>query len=60
MEQTVDCPYCGESIDVHVDAGVQGAQSYVEDCWVCCQPIAIVAVGTGDGEAEVSARRLDE
>lgn len=34
------CPYCGERIELLVDTS-EGEQSYVEDCQVCCQPIAI-------------------
>lgn len=34
----IQCPYCGESIEVVVDASV-AQQIYIEDCSVCCQPI---------------------
>ncbi len=60
MEEVVACPYCGEPIDVNVDEGVVGAQQYVEDCWVCCRPIALVVRLSDEGELEVQARRLDE
>jgi hypothetical protein len=36
--QIVDCPYCGESIELVIDDSVE-AQEYVEDCSVCCRPI---------------------
>ena len=39
-EKTIACPYCGESISVLVDESVP-AQSYVEDCEVCCRPIVL-------------------
>jgi hypothetical protein len=46
--ETIDCPYCGESIEVLVDCSA-GHQEYVEDCSVCCRPIVItVAVEGGD------------
>ena len=35
---SVECPYCGERIDVFVDTSVDG-QRYIEDCQVCCRPI---------------------
>lgn len=34
----IDCPYCGESIEVSVDSSA-GDQRYIEDCQVCCAPI---------------------
>jgi hypothetical protein len=44
----VDCPYCGEPIDLAVDVSA-GEQSYIEDCQVCCRPIEVrLAWGGGD------------
>ena len=34
------CPYCGESIELLVDASA-GDDEYVEDCEVCCRPMTI-------------------
>ena len=34
----VSCPYCGEDFETTVDCSA-GDQSYIEDCYVCCQPI---------------------
>lgn len=34
------CPYCGEAIELLVDASA-GDDEYVEDCEVCCRPITI-------------------
>ena len=34
----VQCPYCGERLDVRVDV-TEGERSYIEDCQVCCRPI---------------------
>jgi hypothetical protein len=39
MEEGVTCPYCGEEFTIVVDTSVEGAQAYVEDCFVCCRPI---------------------
>ena len=36
----VSCPYCGESIEVVVDPS-EDAQSYIEDCSVCCRPMVL-------------------
>ncbi|MES1929734.1 hypothetical protein SADO_10769 [Salinisphaera dokdonensis CL-ES53] len=54
-ETTVICPYCGEPITLLVDCSA-GDQRYTEDCFVCCQPIEVVAEITPDGElAQVQA-----
>ena len=56
---SVQCPYCGEQIDVVVDCSVS-RQQYVEDCSVCCRPI-IISVVTSPGEVEtIEARTEDE
>lgn len=38
--EVVECPYCGESIELIIDDSVDH-QSYIEDCAVCCRPIEI-------------------
>ncbi|HEX6997306.1 MAG TPA: CPXCG motif-containing cysteine-rich protein [Gammaproteobacteria bacterium] len=38
--RTVTCPYCWQAIELALDPSVD-AQEYVEDCSVCCRPIAI-------------------
>lgn len=35
---SLSCPYCGEGVDLVIDAGGGSPQSYVEDCPVCCRP----------------------
>ena len=35
----VQCPFCGESFALTVDTS-QGSHTTVEDCVVCCRPIA--------------------
>jgi hypothetical protein len=57
----VQCPYCGEWIELSVDASA-GAQRYVEDCQVCCRPMEVsVEPGetAGDG-VRVRVWRDDE
>ena len=36
----IQCPYCGEAIEVAVDLSVR-RQEYVEDCQVCCRPMTL-------------------
>ena len=44
----IDCPYCGEVIELLVDTSIP-AQEYIEDCQVCCRPITdLVTVGNDD------------
>lgn len=39
-EHFFNCPYCGEKISMLLDLTEEN-QFYVEDCEVCCRPIAI-------------------
>jgi hypothetical protein len=57
-EVRIYCPYCGETIEILVDASVE-QQEYVEDCSVCCRPIVIEAIA-GDTGVEVVVRSEDE
>ncbi|WP_196139103.1 CPXCG motif-containing cysteine-rich protein [Aliikangiella sp. G2MR2-5] len=48
----IQCPYCWESLEISIDIsnfGVEEAASsinFIEDCQICCQPIAIdVSIG---------------
>lgn len=55
----VQCPYCGETIEVLIDTSIP-EQQYIEDCQVCCRPINFdVLVGFG-GELGVVVRGEDE
>jgi hypothetical protein len=54
----IECPYCGERIEVAVDP-LSDAQEYVEDCTVCCHPIDLRITGGDDGPV-VEVRRQDE
>ncbi len=39
--RTIDCPYCGESIETLIDYSSE-PQEYYEDCSVCCAPIRFI------------------
>ena len=41
IEKFFKCPYCFEKISMLIDISVDGPQTYVEDCEVCCNPIQI-------------------
>jgi hypothetical protein len=51
-ERAVQCPYCGETIDILLDTSVL-QQNYIEDCQVCCRPITIDVTVGYDGEVSV-------
>ncbi|MDD5272317.1 MAG: CPXCG motif-containing cysteine-rich protein [Methylovulum sp.] len=55
----IQCPYCGEDIDIVVDTSV-AEQSYIEDCQVCCKPIEIFVSVEDGGIVELLVRSDDE
>jgi hypothetical protein len=57
--ETIQCPYCGESIDIAIDCSV-GHQQYIEDCSVCCRPITITATASESGIDALSVHSEDE
>lgn len=58
-EETVNCPYCGEAIEVLLDAQEVG-QQYTEDCQVCCKPILFNVSVDSMGNLSVSVRDENE
>ena len=53
------CPYCGEPIELPVDASA-GAQDTIEDCPVCCRPIQVRSDVAANGETMLVLAREDE
>ena len=51
----IDCPYCGEHIQVVVDCSVDN-QEYIEDCAVCCRPITLAVSIDPEGGITVMPR----
>jgi len=47
----IQCPYCGESLEILIDCSV-GSQDYIEDCQICCAPIEIAV------EVDVSGKLI--
>lgn len=60
MEIAVACPYCGEALELWVDQSGGSAQRYVEDCTVCCQPMAVSVTIDEEDDCSVSVARLDD
>ena len=61
VQNSVDaaCPYCGEVVEVLVDAGGGEDQDYVEDCEVCCRPWRVTLRWNGPHPAIELAREDD-
>jgi len=41
IEKKFKCPYCFEKISMILDVSINGSQTYIEDCEVCCRPIQV-------------------
>jgi hypothetical protein len=54
----VQCPYCGEAIEVDIEP-MEEAQRFIEDCAVCCHPIQYETTTDSEGEVHVTASRSD-
>jgi hypothetical protein len=52
----VTCPYCGEQVEIYVEADVSGR--LVQDCEVCCNPW-IIRIVQEDGDRWVEVGRAD-
>jgi hypothetical protein len=39
-ELFITCPHCWQQVSILVDLSISGRQSFVEDCEVCCNPLA--------------------
>lgn len=55
----VECPYCGEVINLALDTSA-GSQRYIEDCHVCCRPISVDLAVDLDGDAVVRVQSQDD
>jgi len=52
----VECPYCGETVEVYIEADVTG--SFIQDCEVCCNPWRIV-IHEDAGDRSLRVTRAD-
>jgi hypothetical protein len=57
-EHGFTCPYCWEPITMLLDLSAE-SQSYVEDCEVCCNPIAVNFRAAEDEVVEFCAEQMD-
>jgi len=55
-----NCPYCGEAIELTVEVSpFESAQTYTEDCSVCCRPMVVKVFAVEEG-VSVSLQREDD
>jgi hypothetical protein len=57
--EMIDCPYCGEAIELQIDSGDVDS-AYTEDCQVCCRPIEISVSRGHDDEIILAVRSEDD
>lgn len=50
------CPWCGEPVEVDVEALGPAREVLVQDCDVCCRPL-LVTVFREDGENTITLER---
>lgn len=60
LSGVVECPYCGESVEIALDPGSGNDQQYVEDCHVCCRPWMVSVHYDEDGTAHVYVDANDD
>ena len=58
IEKSFRCPYCRERISMILDLSVDGQQTYIEDCEVCCKPIQISYVSNQGSLSGFSAQGI--
>ena len=58
--ENFSCPYCGSENMFAVDLPGHSAQSFVQDCEVCCKPIQIsYEAGSDESITGLTVNRLD-
>ena len=56
---TVQCPFCGAEDEIQVDPSGGRAQTYVEDCVICCHPRTVHVQPSGDDDVDVWLERAN-
>ncbi len=59
LEIGFSCPYCAAPISMLVDPSVP-AQTYIEDCEVCCNPIEVSYAVDGEEVSAFEARSIEQ
>ncbi len=48
---SIECPHCGETFPLALDAG-EGSAEFTVDCEICCRPMTVVVRIGDNGEIE--------
>ena len=48
---SIECPHCGETFSLALDAS-EGSAEFTVDCEVCCRPMTVSVRVNADGELE--------
>ncbi len=58
-EYFFQCPYCWENISMLLDSSIKN-QQYIEDCEVCCNPIAVNPVFENSELVSLNINSIDQ
>jgi hypothetical protein len=56
----LNCPACGELVELAIDESGGSRQSYVEDCPVCCRPWQVEVRLDAEGNWFAALQNIDE
>ncbi|WP_370391657.1 CPXCG motif-containing cysteine-rich protein [uncultured Winogradskyella sp.] len=59
LEHFFQCPYCWEQISMLIDLS-QSAQTYIEDCEICCNPIQVSVTTAHNDIVSFEARSIEQ
>jgi len=56
----LNCPYCGEGVELDIDESGGSRQSFVQDFPVCCRPWQVEVWLDPEGDWNATLRKEDE
>lgn len=56
ISHAITCPWCFETVEILLESDSEAGE-WVEDCPVCCHPMALVAEAVDDGDHRLYAER---
>ncbi|HEV7178701.1 MAG TPA: CPXCG motif-containing cysteine-rich protein [Candidatus Baltobacteraceae bacterium] len=59
-DASYECPYCGEANYLGVDIFAGRVQTFIEDCPVCCSPIAFTVAIDPAGDVTIRSAERDD